>query len=31
MLKRNKIVKVSRAGWGQLDWKVYNSEWNIEE
>lgn len=31
MLKRNKIAKVSRNGWSQLDWRVSNSEWQLEE
>jgi hypothetical protein len=31
MVKRNKITKVTRQGWSQLEWKVYENAWNLEE
>jgi len=30
-MNKIKVVRASRAGWGTPTWRVYNSQWNINE
>lgn len=30
-MNKIKVVRASRAGWGTVTWRVYNSQWNMNE